>query len=232
MYSKNLELHMLDHENEIKQLKRFKQNSIGELQVKIDKLQQLINDIDITKYSKTTQPKEKKDILIIGDSIVKHLDPKKISDRQTDIHCLPGARCDEISAELSELLKKKHYSHIFLHTGTNYIPQHDPRYISNKILDFLSHVRKLAPTSNVSWSSILPKYDDSFRKGINIINQSIFNKHTMIKRMGLPVNHAQFFKNKLGGIDCELFCHDAVHLSYKGVAALEKSFKYHIDNVI
>ena len=55
----NLNRKLADHENEIKKLKSFKQNSIAELQVKIDQIHQQINDIDIAQYSKTNQPKEK-----------------------------------------------------------------------------------------------------------------------------------------------------------------------------
>jgi hypothetical protein len=87
----------------------------------------------------------------------------------------------------------------------------------------------LAPNSKVSWSAILPKYDDSYNRGINFINQYIFNRYRMIKKMGKPVNHGDFFK-KNRSVDPTLFCQDGVHLSYKGVTALERSLKYHVTN--
>jgi hypothetical protein len=228
-------------ENQILRAKSERQQAIEELKIKIDSISQRLDQIEIDKDpeisfdlrlpSVETRPptveKVHKDILLIGDSIIKHVNTQKVSNKPVDLVCLPGARCFEVYSKLLDILKTTDYDQIIVHVGTNSIPQLDARFVSNSILDFLSKLRMLAPNSKISWSSILPKFDSSFNQGINFINRNIFSRFNMIKKMGAPVNHGNFFK-KNGCVDPSLFCNDAVHLSYKGVTALEKSLKHHL----
>lgn len=225
-------------ETELKQFKSDRVVVIDSLKQKIDSIETQLHELLLpaSPPASASDPppaavKEKKDILIIGDSIVKHLDASNITTKLTDVKCFPGARCDRILSELSALLKHYEYDHIICHVGTNYIPQHDPQYVSNRIIDFLTSVRLIAPQSKVTWSPILPKWNDSMKKGINTINNNIFNRHHMIKRMSVPMNHVSFLKNSVGQVNTKLFCHDGCHLSYEGVTALENSMKWHLSNI-
>ena len=226
-------------ENELKQFKSDRVVAIESLKQKINSIEAQLHELDLpasppasaSDPPPTAAVKERKDVLIIGDSIIKHLDASSITTKQTDVKCFPGARCDRILSELSALLKNYEYDHIICHVGTNYIPQHDPQYVSNRILDFLSSVRAIAPLSKVTWSPILPKWNDSMKKGINTINNNIFHRYHMIKRISEPMDHVSFFKNNVGQVNTKLFCHDGCHLSYEGVNALENSMKRYLSNI-
>jgi hypothetical protein len=123
-------------ENQILRGKSERQQSIEDLRIKIEHIQQRLDQIDIRsdpEISFDIPPSAKilcsslvekvhKDILLIGDSIIKHIDTKKISNKQTDLVCMPGARCDDILNKLAVLLKNTEYDRILLHVGTNSIP--------------------------------------------------------------------------------------------------------------
>ena len=229
-------------ENQILRGKSERQQAIEELRIKIDNISHRLDQMDIDKdpeisfdlrpTSSVSHPtpiveKTHKEILLIGDSIIKHVDTQSICDKPVDLVCLPGARCFEVFTKISDILKTTEYKHIIVHVGTNFIPQLDVAFISNTILDFLAKLRMLAPNSKITWSPILPKYNNNFNRGINTINKRIFERANMIKKMGDPVDHGNFFKIN-GQVDPSLFCHDGVHLSHKGVSALQKSLKHHL----
>lgn len=218
---------VMNLENELRLLKSSRADALANLGLKIAAIEQQIAHLNLSEPPVATSTKE---ILILGDSIIKHLDAAKISDKKTDLKCIPGAQCDDLLRALATQLKSTNYKHIICHVGTNYIPQHDPRYVSNKLKDFLASVRMMAPSSQITWSPILPKTNDSLKRGINEINKSIFDTTHLIKKLNSPFNHTLFFKDRKGQVNSRLFCKDGVHLSHEGVAALENSFKWHIQN--
>ena len=241
-----LENKIVEKEAEIDKLKQKvaalensdRQQSLSELKNQIENIERKINEIELNNDPEISfdlrEPptKGKKNILLIGDSIVNHIDIKKITDDESsiDLHCIPGARCDQIYDRLSELTKITDYAKIVCHVGTNYVPQHGPEFVSNKILDFLHKIQMQAPNSKICWSPILPKIDDSFNPGINTINYNIFTRNRHGIRMYTCLNHWDYFKVN-GSVDPSFFCWDSVHLSFKGVEALEKSLKCHLINI-
>ena len=88
-------------------------------------------DIEITatpnKPSTSTQnltakPNNESPILIIDDSIIKHIDPRKISKRRVIKRTFPGKTANEINAEIKSIKVDTPPSHIIVHAGTNDIP--------------------------------------------------------------------------------------------------------------
>ena len=60
-------------------------------------------------------------ILLIGDSIIKNIDPRKMSRRRTVKICLPGKRAEQITAEVKSI-PVIYPSHVIIHAGTNNLP--------------------------------------------------------------------------------------------------------------
>ena len=88
-------------------------------------------DIEITATTKklstptqtlTAKPNNERTILIIGDSIIKHIDPRKISKRRVIKRTFPGKTANDIKAEIKSIKVDSPHSHIIVHAGTNDIP--------------------------------------------------------------------------------------------------------------
>ena len=165
------------------------------------------------------------DLLLIGDSIVKHCNTEKIlPGKSSVVACHPGAGTEKIASDIMEVLKKSTFDRIIVHAGINAIPQHSPAYVSDKIIELMEMVKQLAPKSKIAFSGLLPKVGSWFLPGINQINDSVFNtglnKHTNFQF----IQHRDFIIDRRGAVDSSLFCGDGIHLSVKGVAALERSY--------
>ena len=76
-------------ENEIARVRTLRTTAINELSAKITAIQQQLQEIN----SVPTIPPEKsqKDILLIGDSMIKHVDPANFTDCKAEVACIPGA---------------------------------------------------------------------------------------------------------------------------------------------
>ena len=166
------------------------------------------------------------ELLVIGDSVIKHCNPENIlPGKDTHIACYPGARADKIQRELEKLTEENVYDQIIVHCGINFVPQYSPTYTSDKLLELIETTKRLAPSSKIAFSGLLPKIGPKFLPGINAINHSMFNaglsKHSKFDF----VQHRACIVDKRGKIDPSMFSRDGVHLSVKGVHALERSFK-------
>ncbi len=63
------------------------------------------------------------EIVFIGDSIIKHIDPKKLAKRKVSKYTYPGKSAEDIEeAELRTIKVNSTPSHIIIHAGTNNIP--------------------------------------------------------------------------------------------------------------
>ena len=169
--------------------------------------------------------KKQHDLLVIGDSIIKHCRGDVINPgKDTVIACHPGARAEKIEAEFKKLIKHNTYDKIIVHCGINFVPQYSPTYVSDKIVDLLEIVKSLAPTSNLAFSGLLPKIGPQYLPGINTINNNICrasnNTHSAFKF----IHHRNYFIDRKGSIESAMFCRsDGIHLSKRGVGALERS---------
>ena len=183
--------------------------------------------IDILNNSPVSSSSKKNhhDLLLIGDSIVKHCRGDAINPgKDTIIACHPGARSDKIAAEFKKLTENNTYDKIIVHCGINFVPQHSPTYVCDKIVDLLETVKGLAPNSKLAFSGLLPKIGPEFLPGINAINNTIFrastNKHSAFQF----IHHRNYIVDRKGLIDSSMFSRsDGIHLSKRGVGALERS---------
>ena len=79
-------------------------------------------------------------ILLIGDSITKNIDPRKMSRRRTVKICLPGERAEQITAEVKSI-PVINPSHVIIHAGTNNLPT-DSEYECTKHVEDLAKLLK------------------------------------------------------------------------------------------
>ena len=119
-------------------------------------------------------------IVIIGDSIIKHMIPKKISSRNVTKITFPGKTADEISNQLDKIKLKSTPSHIIIHAGTNNLPVHTAETCAEKVGQLASNLKTEFSTSRIGTSSIATREDcdltGKIRKTNSLIAQTCFNQ--------------------------------------------------------
>ena len=74
------------------------------------------------------------DTLIVGDSMVRPIQPKKLSTiKRVLCKTIPGAKIDDVCERTKELAIKHNVHELILHVGTNYIATDEPEMIQTKL---------------------------------------------------------------------------------------------------
>ena len=169
-----------------------------------------------------TEQDQKIDLLLAGDSCIKHIDVNKINpggnNRQ---ECIRGGKINDIRNAIMEVNASCEVSHCVIHVGSNHIPEEPPHTVASKLISLLKEVRHNMPNTTVSFSAILPKYGPDFLPGINTINWLVFNSASEIGYAF--IFHSNFASH--GHINNFLICKDGVHPSFRGVAQLAWDIK-------
>lgn len=165
------------------------------------------------------------DLLILGDSLVRNLNPASINPGgDTTIECVPGARPDGLVEKFEEMIKSNSYKRVIVHGGTNLVPKFSPASVAERIIESLEKIRALSPESKVAFSSLLPKEGDHLLRGINEVNYRVEKAglcgHHRTRFGFAP--HAKYFVNSSGRVDSRLFQRDGIHLTEMGTRAFEK----------
>lgn len=77
--------------------------------------------------------------MLIGDSIIKHIDPKKLSQRRVHKFSNAGKTAGEIAEVFDSIAVSSDLSHVIIHTGTNNLQLNLPS-------DLLNHVSQKSRT--------------------------------------------------------------------------------------
>ena len=123
--------------------------------------------------------------------------------------------------------KKENISKLVLCVGTNHIPEESPDLVANNLLSLINEIRTHMPDTKLLVSSILPKINKNFLRGIDYINYVLSQQS---KTLGFRlINNSQFCTD--GQFDNTLFSNDMLHLSRKGVIQLGRNIKYNFFRV-
>ena len=196
----------------------------------------------------TADPKNHIDVLILSDSIYRHVGSECPKDKNVKsaivssfnignvtvmkVVC-PGARIDRLWAEATMLSLKYSIGHVIVHVGANYLPSRfnhrpiSPEGISTEIVQLLDAIRSLFQ-AEVSFSCILPQRNLDIIDGINVINNAIYDH---CSTNGIWFLQCLDFKRVYGVLDNALLANDGIHLSRKGVVAMHRCLADHISYV-
>ena len=172
--------------------------------------------------------KTKRDLLIIGDSLVRNLDTKNINPGgDSHVECIGGARPIDVIDKFRAMCKTEEYKRVIVHVGTNLIPKYSCANVADKITESLEMIRQLSPTSKVAFSMLLPKESDRFLPGINEVNARVMRggQSGHFRSRYSSIGHSDFFAGRTTRIDGRLFKKDGIHLSELGERAFERSIK-------
>lgn len=255
-YTIDLEKRVLDMEQTVAKLTKLyeelkeKNERIAELEIENRELKMMnekncLNNLasgdevnggveGVTREGELNVPVEivEKDLLIIGDSIVDSVDPLLSNpDGGSTVVCVRGATPKDILAEFEKQLESKRFKRIIVHAGTNLVPIFSKEYAADQIIETMFAIKKLAPNSNVAFSSIIPKYNDSWLPDLHYINHRVARSGLIVpKRLSYGFcDHLSRFVDVNGKVDPGFYKKDSIHLSSKGSVVFNKSLKVLID---
>ena len=91
-------------------------------------------------------------IILIGDSIVKNINPGKISKRRVGKRTFPGKNAEEIKSEINFISTEPNPSHVIIHAGTNNIPNDTVGECVENIENLANCVEQIFPNSLIGLS--------------------------------------------------------------------------------
>ena len=161
-----------------------------------------------------TPQKAKSSIVIIGDSIVKHINPTKLSKRKVHKFTYPGKTASEINNEVNTIDLNQAPSHVIVHAGTNNIPLQSVGECVNDIEKLVIGVKEKFPNAEIGISSITLRQDIASTAKIKEVNAKI---------KIITQNHDVKFIDNSSLDKSSLNC-SKLHLNSKGSAILATHF--------
>ena len=157
--------------------------------------------------------KVRKRIHVVGDSMIKHLREKSISEQtQCDIKvkCYRGAKTADMKKHLKELVKKEKPENLILHIGTNDLNSN--RTEEEIATSIISLATSYAQQTQVSMSEIITR-DDFLNDKARNVNKTL--QKMCIERNIAYVTHSNINKIHLNG--------SKLHLKKRGTKMLGKN---------
>ena len=213
----------------IEKEKKYHSTEIQSLKERISKLETTRN------MNKPEEKKELADLVIVGDSMIKHIDVNKVNPGGfNELFLIPGGKINDIHREIRDISKKFDLSELLISAGCNEIPQHPkndwwPDEVLQKITHLLRSVKMNMPVgTQIYYSALLPKWDDSYLPGILYINSNLVS---LQKEIGFKlIRNYQFWEQGFESMKSELYSKsDYVHLNHKGVARLGVNYMFRHD---
>ena len=156
------------------------------------------------------------DTLVIGDSMIKHLEPGRLS-RKRRVICrtMRGAKIEDVAQRANDIASMHSVSEVIIHVGTNNTSD-DPETIAAKITSLCD---TLQPTSVTTSSIIHRKYESlPERKKVDDANELLKSITTR--------THWGFIDNR--NINTDHLMTDGIHVNSVGVRLLAKNIITHI----
>lgn len=167
-----------------------------------------------TKYN---QPKQEKAVLVIGDSMVKHIDGNKIgraARSKAVSHSYSGATVNQLARKFDECQSEElQYNTIILHVGTNDLVREEPEKVAADMDNLVNKVK--AHTNKVAVSGAIKRYDGKVK------NYKIEQYNKLIHGLCSKLNIAHIGNSCIGR---SLLNGSNLHLNRDGDKALGSAF--------
>ena len=113
------------------------------------------------------------DIVIIGDSIIKHISSTKLSKRKVHKFTYPEKTASDINNELITINIHSTPSHAIVHVGTNNIPLQSADECTKGIEKLIAGVKQRFPNSKIGISGTFMRQDVDMASKIVKVNEKI-----------------------------------------------------------
>lgn len=159
----------------------------------------------------TAEPTPKVSTLIIGDSMIKDINPKGLE--STEVQCMPGAKTTDIKDHLAAQ-ESLPYDTIIVHVGTN---DEDVDTAREALESTMDDITNKAPNATKILSTACPRPDGDMDR-INNINEMIKETAANTSNCMLVDNDDAFLDD--GHIDNSAYKYRSIHLSKTGTRTL------------
>ena len=172
------------------------------------------------KATKQRQP----NIVILGDSMLKHLNPRRIQqgiDQKVSIKTFPGAGVDEMTHYVKPTLQMKP-KHIILHIGTNDLQTKSPDALIKAVTKLGEAITQEISGIELTLSEVITRTDDlQLADKVNIYNNKLDNPLCTERNWGF-ITHKSITKTHLNSY--------GLHLNQRGTTALARNIKQFLKN--
>ena len=146
--------------------------------------------------------------LVIGDSMVKNIDSKKLeraAKQKTVCHSYSGATVEQIHQKIEEYWNEDHnYQRVVIHVGTNDLAREKPEEVAKKMETLITKVKTHA--NEVAASSVIRRYDNKVRAS-NITNYNNLLHQLCIKHNINYIDNDCIDRSMLNGSNLHLNKH-------------------------
>ena len=166
---------------------------------------------DTSASNKQVKKKARNSVVIVGDSIIKQVDQRKMSSNKTvKVRSFPGATIEDM-ADYSRSLLRNNPSSLIVDVGTNNLKNDDVYTVRNKLLGLKDSIEEQYPNTAVILSTLTKRTYDP------ILEQKVNKVISFLLGPGLNVvnnnNISHFYLNR-----------SKLHLNYAGTALIAKNF--------
>ena len=161
------------------------------------------------------------DLLVIGSSIVKYIDAKKIERRNPETSqtiCIPGGKCHDILRKLKAMTNSHNVNKMVVHVGANHMPHDSPNDIARHLSNMYREIKTLFPKTLIYDSSMIPRLDNRFLSATNFVNNRVTEICNQLRIK--TIFHPQFGYDD---INFQFLKQDGVHPTYTGTAIIAKN---------
>ena len=154
--------------------------------------------------------------IVIGDSMIKHIDSKKIeraAGSKSVSHSYSGARVNQINEKFKEHRNQEQYDCIILHVGTNDLVHQEAEQVAADMEKLLEEVK--THTTKVAVSSVIKRYDGR-------VSSNKINCYNGLVKTLCSKHNVHFINNN--NIDKSFLNGSNLHLNRKGDSALGNAF--------
>ena len=126
---------------------------------------------DTSASNKQVKKQARNSVVIIGDSIIKQVDQRKMSSNKTvKVRSFPGATIEDMADYLRPLLRNNPSS-LISHVGTNNLKNDDVYTVRNKLLGLKDSIEEQYPNTEVILSTLTKRMDDPIlEQKVNKVN--------------------------------------------------------------
>jgi hypothetical protein len=172
------------------------------------------------EFSQQNRDQNGCDVVIIGDSITKHIHGHRLSRKhKVKNMSFPGATVEDMVDFVKPIIRKRPKK-IILHVGTNNLKRDNPEKIGKKIIDLANDLKKQHSSVEIAISSIIHRTDDTLLNAkVDKVNESL-EKSCVDNNFGFICNdNIKHDCLNVGGL----------HLILKGTINLAANFRKHIN---
>jgi len=156
-----------------------------------------------------------KPVVLIGDSMIKHIEPKKLSRKPVNKHTYPGKTPVEIAQAIEHINVPNEPSHVIIHAGTNDLPLQSEETCTQNIIHLVQTAKQKFPRAKIAVSGVINRDDIDVQTKVNAVNTDLKNNSQLL-------NYVFIDNSKIDTESC--LNGSKLHLNIKGSAVLASTF--------